>query len=452
MNNNNEDTIVAIATPPGSGAIAVIRLSGKQSIKVANNLFYGKADLQNSASHTIHYGKIKTANSAYIDDVLVSVFRSPNSYTGEDCIEISCHGSQIISQRIISSLLEQDIRMAEPGEFTKRAFLNGKIDLAQAEAVVDLINSRTEAALKGARNQLDGILSAKIKYLRNSLLEISSIIELELDFAEEDIELITKKNIGEKINSLTKEIDLLLKSYSFGKIITDGLNVAIVGAPNVGKSSLLNYLLKESRAIVSEIPGTTRDIIHEDISIDGILYKLYDTAGIRLTENKIEIEGVERSRQVTREADLILFLFDSQQGFSKNLYEEIINLSNKERIITVLNKIDLKDDPNFIADVRISSLTGAGIQNLINLVRERSFGEFTYSENTAILTNVRHYSALEQTKTHLLEAGLSLKNNFSGEYIAADLRIAENCLNEIIGLITSDDILNNIFSKFCIGK
>jgi len=297
---NLEDTIIALATPPGVGAISVIRLSGPHSIKAADSVFTGKIRLIDAHTHTIHYGNILD-DAEIVDDVLVSVFKAPNSYTGEDCIEISSHGSPLISQKIISVILNSsDVRPAEPGEFTKRAFLNGKMDLTQAEAVADLINSRTSISLRGFRNQLDGLLSSKVSFLRKGLIDISSFIELELDFAEEDIEFVQRTHLIEKIDKILSEIENLLSSYSFGKIVRDGINIAIVGEPNVGKSSLLNYLLKESRAIVSEIPGTTRDTIREEVSIDGFLFRLYDTAGLRASDDIIEKEGIERSHEAVR--------------------------------------------------------------------------------------------------------------------------------------------------------
>ena len=269
-----EDTIIALATPPGVGAISVIRLSGINSFDAIDMVFSGKVKIADAKSHTIHYGNI-IENDEIIDDVLVSVFRAPNSYTAEDIVEISSHGNPVITQKIISMIVSNaEVRLAEPGEFTKRAFLNGKIDLTQAEAVADLINSRTSVSARGARNQMDGLLSAKVNMLRKRLIDLSSFVELELDFAEEDVEFVRRDELAGKINEILVEIEDLLESYSFGKVIRDGINVAIVGEPNVGKSSLLNYLLKESRAIVSDIPGTTRDIIREEIAIDGSLFKL----------------------------------------------------------------------------------------------------------------------------------------------------------------------------------
>lgn len=448
----NEDTIVALATPPGIGAISVVRVSGPETFKKVDLIFSGKKKISECETHTIHYGKIIDKNNEIIDDVLISIFRAPHSYTGEDSVEISTHGSQLITEKIISLLVEQGIRLAEPGEFTKRAFLNGKLDLAQAEAVADLINARTEASLKGARNQLDGILSQKVDLLREKLINTSSLIELELDFAEEDIELLPVEQILKNISEIEEEIEKLLKTFSFGKVIRDGVNVALVGKPNVGKSSLLNYLLKEARAIVSDIPGTTRDIIREELFIDGILFKLYDTAGIRTTENIIEKEGVLRSRKVIEEADIVLFLNDVEKGFDEDLYNEILELSSEERVLKVVNKIDIKANNDSRFDVGISAKTGEGIDKLFNKLKDKAIGSNIYTEKTAIVSNIRHYNALKKAKEHLINAKNSIKEKLTGEFIAVDLRNAENSLSEIIGKITTDDILNNIFSKFCIGK
>lgn len=448
----NEDTIVALATPPGIGAISVIRVSGPETFLKVDKIFKGKKKLTECFTHTIHYGKIINSQNEIIDDVLVSVFRAPHSYTGEDSVEISTHGSQLIVEKIISLLLEQEVRLAEPGEFTKRAFLNGKLDLAQAEAVADIINARTEASLRGARNQLDGILSNKVETLREKLINTSSLIELELDFAEEDIELLPVQEILKNINEIENEIDNLIKTFSFGKVIRDGVNVALVGKPNVGKSSLLNYLLKEARAIVSEIPGTTRDIIREELTIDGILFRLYDTAGIRMTEDIIEREGVLRSRNAVKDADIVLFMNDVETGFDNELFQEILKLSSEEKILKVVNKIDLKKIEDEKFDVEISAKTGEGMENLFQKLKEKAIGTNIYTEKTAIVSNIRHYNALKKAKEHLINAKKSISDKLTGEFIAVDLRNAENSLSEIIGKVTTDDILNNIFSKFCIGK
>ncbi|GBD87418.1 tRNA modification GTPase MnmE [bacterium BMS3Abin03] len=448
----SEDTIVALATPAGVGAISVIRVSGSEAIETIDKIFKGKKSLAKAGTHTVHYGKIETGEGNFIDDVLVSVFRKPNSYTGEDAVEISTHGNPFITQKIIGQLISNNIRIAEPGEFTKRAFLNNRIDLAQAEAVADVINARTEASLRGSRNQLDGLLSEKVNQLREMLLNASSYIELELDFAEEELEFIDKNELQEKIDSITTEIDKLLSTYSFGRVIRDGVNVALVGKPNVGKSSLLNYMLKESRAIVSEIPGTTRDVIREEVSIDGILFKLFDTAGMRVSEDAIEKEGVLRSREAIKNADLVLIIGDVEQSFSDGLEREIKTLINSENIIKVLNKIDLDKNVPIDADVKLSAKTGEGIDELFRVMKGKAIGASIYSEKTAIVSNIRHFECLKKAKESLITARESVKNRMSGEFIAVDLRNAEQNLAEIIGVVTTDDILNNIFSKFCIGK
>ncbi len=447
-----DDTIAAIATPAGVGAISIIRVSGPHAFQAADKIFSGKSKLINSKSHSIHYGNIVDFQMNIIDDVLVSVFKAPNSYTGEDSVEISTHGSSFITHKIIKLLLENNVRPAEPGEFTKRAFLNGKIDLAQAEAVADVINSRTEASLKGARNQLDGLLSRKVQSLREMLINASSLVELELDFAEEDVEFIQYDELQKRIDSIIEEIDRLLTSYSFGKVLRDGVNVALVGLPNVGKSSLLNYILKEARAIVSKIPGTTRDVIREEVSIGGILFILYDTAGIRKSKDEIEKEGVLRSREVVKNSDLILFINDVEHEYPDDLFEELKSLNKQDNILNVLNKVDLNKKTKIKSDIKVSALTGEGIDELFGLMKSKVFGSSNYSEKNAVVSNARHFNCLRKAKEALIDANNSISSKMSGEFIALDLRNAENNLGEIIGEVTTDDILNNIFGKFCIGK
>jgi len=453
MNNIiKEDTIVALATPPGVGAISVIRLSGPQSFMVVDEIFSGEVQINRANTHTLHYGKILN-ESEIIDDVLISVFRKPNSYTGENSIEISTHGSPLVVQKIISLLLcNENVRAAEPGEFTMRAFLNNKIDLTQAEAVADLINSRTIISLRGARNQLDGLLSSKVDELRGKLVNISSFIELELDFVEEEIEFIKKNELISKIKIMIGEIDYLLDSYSFGKIIKEGINVVIVGEPNVGKSSILNYMLKESRAIVSDIPGTTRDTIREEVSIDGLLLRIHDTAGFRATGEVIEKEGVERSRSAVKNADLILFVGDVELGLSSQVEIELKELNTSANLLKILNKTDLGKKEKLLVDFEISAKTGEGMTEFIHGLKEKVLGESAYTEKDAIVSNLRHYQCLERAKENLVKAVKTVEESFSGEFVASDLRAAETALAEIIGVVTPDDILNNIFSKFCIGK
>lgn len=477
----HDDIIAALATPVGEGAISIIRVSGRGSIEIVDKIFQGKIKLCDAKSHTIHYGNIISMHGEIIDDVLVSVFRNPSSYTGEDSVEISSHASSIVVKRIIEELVKKDVRLAEPGEFTRRAFLNGKMDLVQAEAVADIINSRTEASLRGARNQLDGILSKKIDSLRSELINSTSLIELELDFAEEDLEFVSKDKVIEEIQHIIVEIEKLLETYSFGRVLRDGVNVAIVGKPNVGKSSLLNYLLKESRAIVSEIPGTTRDVIREEVAIDGILFKLFDTAGIRLTEDVIEKEGVERSREAVKNSDVVILIDEVVNGIPNELYNELINIVDRDRIITVLNKLDLFDESCFDeaqqpennnstisiqkvvepvettekkmdANIKISVKNETGMNELLELLKEKSLGSKSFTEKSAVINNVRHFDALSKAKNDLEEGVASLNNNLSGEFISVNLRGAEDALGEIIGKVTTDDILNNIFHNFCIGK
>ena len=446
-----EDTIAALATPMGYGAISIIRVSGEISIIAVDTIFTGKVKLNKAKSHTVHYGNIFDSDEM-IDDVLVSIFRAPNSYTGEDSVEISTHGNPLITNKILELLTRNNIRLAEPGEFTKRAFLNNRLDLSQAEAVADVISSHTEASLRGARNQLNGLLSRKVDDLRALLLNVSSFVELELDFAEEDLKFIEKSELIKRIDNIQAEIDSLLKTYSFGRTMRDGVNVALVGIPNVGKSSLLNYILKESRAIVSEIPGTTRDIIREEVSIDGILFKLYDTAGIRFSEDLIELEGIYRSRDAVKNADLVLYINDVEQEFDQTLYEEILILNNKKNILTVLNKIDKGYNGATNYDISLSSLTGEGIVGLLNKMKDHALVNSNFSEKTVVVSNLRHYQCLSRTNENLINARDSAMKNMSGEFVSIDLRNAINCLGEIIGEVTSDDILNNIFTKFCIGK
>lgn len=448
-----EDTIIALATPAGVGAISVIRLSGPQSFSITDRFFKGKTSISGAVSHTIHYGNIFSSDDIHIDDVLISVFKAPNSYTGEDCVEISSHGNPLIIEKIIELFINnEDVRLAEPGEFTKRAFLNNRIDLAKAEAVADVISSRTEASFRGARNQLDGLLSKKVIELREKLINSSSFIELELDFAEEDIEFVNQDELLKRIDTIIIEIDTLLESYSFGRVIRDGVNVAIVGKPNVGKSSLLNYILKESRAIVSEIPGTTRDVIREEVSIDGILFRMFDTAGIRFSEDTIEKEGILRSRETVRNADVIIFVEDILQGESKDLLIDLLKLTSPDKVLKIVNKIDLAKEAIFDADARISAKTGEGISDLFKKMKEKAVGNESYTEKTAIVTNLRHHNCLRKSRENLINARDSILKKMSGEFIAVDLRNVETNLAEIIGEVTSEEILNNIFMKFCIGK
>jgi tRNA modification GTPase len=445
------DIIAAPATPAGFGALAVIRVSGKGCIDVLDKMFKGRSALKDAPGYSLHYGEI-IAEGHVVDDVVLSVFRNPNSYTGEDSVEISCHGNPMIVKKILEVLLLSGVRGAEPGEFTKRAFLNNKLDLSQAEAVADVISSNTEASLNGARSQLNGMLSGKIKELKEQILNAASLLELELDFAEEDIEFIERTKLRELIENIDREITLLAASYSFGKIVKDGVNVAIVGSTNVGKSSLLNYILKESRAIVSDIPGTTRDIIQEDVNINGVYYKLYDTAGIRSSEDIIENEGINRSRAALKNADLVIVLLDASDVSGNKILDEVGSLLAGKKVIKVLNKSDLGILNPAEYDVLISAKTGEGINTLFGKMEESVFSKSFYSEKSLLINNARHYSCLIKADESLNRSLQAMEQNLSGEFVSADIQGAISHLNEIIGEVTSEDILNNIFSKFCIGK
>lgn len=452
MKLQSEDTIAALATPPGSGALAVIRLSGPDSYIIASNCFRHKGKKKNFLPFRVYYGDFVSSNGETTDDVLLTAFKAPRSYTGEDCIEFSCHGNPLIVSSILETLFQNGARSAEPGEFTKRAFLNGRMDLTQAEAVAEIINARSRTALKGGRNQLDGLLSAKVNELRTSLINASSLVELELDFAEEDVEFIDRSGLTTMITDIYNSISGLLDTYHFGRVLRDGVNVALVGMPNAGKSSLLNYLLKESRAIVSEIAGTTRDVIREEMLLDGILFRLYDTAGIRAASDEIEKEGVARSRDTIRNADIVIFLNDINLGISSELHNELLTLTTADKIIPVFNKSDIYTGSPVPGAITISAKTGSGMESFFAALKKAAFGDSVYTEKSIIVSNIRHHRALEKARTELQSALSSLQNNMSGEFTSVDLRNAADALGEIIGEVTGDDILNNIFSKFCIGK
>lgn len=460
---NNEDTICAISTPIGEGGIGIIRISGKDAISIAAKIFSSKKkkDLNSVSTHTIHYGIIKdTETGAEIDEVLVTIMRAPNTYTKEDVIEINCHGGVLPLKRILELVLKNGAKLAEPGEFTKRAFLNGRIDLSQAEAVIDIINSKTENSLRIAVGQLSGILSKRIMAVREELLSIIASLEASIDFVDEDIEFISKREISERIKKIITELEYLIDSADEGRIYKEGIATAIIGKPNVGKSSLLNALLKEERAIVTAIPGTTRDVIEEWVNIKGMPLRILDTAGIRHTENIVEIEGVRRSREAIKRADLILLLIDGSVKLNeedKRLMEEV----RDKRLIVLLNKSDLpsvvkKDNiKKMLPDkeiVSISALTGDGVDSLRAVIHNLLFkGGITAGERP-IITNLRHKIAIERARTSLENLQASLKDEMSEEFLAVDLRGALNALGEITGETATEDILEKIFQEFCIGK
>lgn len=448
----NNDTICAAITSYGIGAVSIVRVSGPKALEIGDNIFIGKHKLSDSPTHRIYYGRLKNN----IDDVLVSVFREPHSYTGEDSIEISHHGNFLITKKILQLLIENGARLAEPGEFTKRAFLNGKIDLLQAEAVSEIIQSRSDIAVQSARKQLDGLLSDKIKEIKDYLIEVIGLLELELDFVEDDIEFVDKKILIEKIENINNLIDKLLSTFQRGKFIYEGINVLIIGRPNVGKSSLLNKLLNDERAIVSDIPGTTRDIIKEEIFIEGTLFRFFDTAGLRSSSDFIEEEGIRRAKNLVEKADIIIHLLDLD-SLNDNLIDFGINASNKT-VIKVLNKMDLITENDLIEIEKnsnlifISAKTGEGIDKLFDMFKNFIIDNQIYSEDVAVISNIRHYNSLKSAKEALVNAKQSLIDNQSNEFVAIDLRKAANSLKELTGEITSEEILNSIFSKFCIGK
>lgn len=455
--NEFEDTIVALATPQGVSAIGIIRLSGKSAIEIANSIFKGK-DLLKQNSHTIHFGKI-TDQDTIIDEVLVSVFIGPKSFTKENIVEISSHGSPYILQKIIKLLISKGARMAKAGEFTKRAFLNGKFDLAQAEAVADLINSDSEATHMAAMNQMRGGFSKKIKTLREELIHFASMIELELDFAEEDVEFANRAQLIELIISLQKEIKKLIESFNIGNVIKNGVPTVIAGKPNSGKSTLLNTLLEEKKAIVTDIPGTTRDFIEDEIHIEGISFRFIDTAGIRKAKDKIEAIGIERTIAKMKAASIIIYLADLAEESEKEINSEKrkLNALGIPYLLTG-NKTDKLDDAKlkllenvFPEMIFISASEELNIDRLKKaLIHLVHLGDFKTGDT--IVTNIRHIESLTNTQTALDDVMKGIDNNVTEDFLAMDIRQALHHLGEITGEITTDDLLGNIFSKFCIGK
>jgi tRNA modification GTPase len=463
-------TICAISTPSGPGAIAVVRLSGKDAVSICNKFFFSKGKtLIKQKPNTLHFGTIRDGDKI-IDEVVVGIFKAPHSYTGEDVIEVSCHGATIVQQQLLQLFINNGAQLAKPGEFTMRAFLNGKMDLSQAEAVADLIASTSRAAHKVAINQMRGGFSDEIKKLREKLLNFTSLIELELDFTEEDIEFADRKELKDLVLKINTLIGQLINSFSLGNVIKNGVPVAIVGKPNVGKSTLLNSLVKDEKAIVSEIPGTTRDAIEDTIYIEGLTFRFIDTAGLRETSDFIENLGIRKTYQKIKQASIVLLLVDATDDISiiQRSVNEILKQtsSDDKHLILVINKTDkvsksdldkkftrkeldsLREQDKFIL---ISALDSQDVHNLAQeLVKTINFKPL--EENDIIITNTRHYEALIHSSEAVKRVLKGLEQEISGDFLAQDIREVLHYLGEITGEITTDEILGNIFSKFCIGK
>lgn len=443
---NYQDTICAVATPPGVGALAIIRVSGPKSLEIGNAIFKGK-DLTKADGNTIHYGRIMDGDKT-VDEVLISVFKTPRSFTAEDSIEISTHGSSYIIRYVLKLLVKNGCRLAAPGEYTQRAFLNGQLDLVQAEAVADLIAADSEAAHKTALHQLRGGFSKKLHILREDLIHFASLVELELDFGEEDVEFADREDLRNLITNIQSQIVPLLNSFDSGNAIKEGFPVAIIGAPNAGKSTLLNALLNEEKAIVTDIAGTTRDIIEDTLIIDGIKFRFIDTAGIRETEDLIESMGIERSKKALKEARLIVFLYDSEEGF--HFLENIQNLvADNQILFWVRNKTDLNPAPIRSEEISISAKENAGVEELKSAI-SNAVKDLKTEDNA--ITNIRHFEHLSKTNEALNDVLTGLATGITGDFLAQDIRVALHHLGEITGTISTDDLLKNIFGKFCIGK
>jgi len=451
-----EDTIVALATSSGTnGAIAVIRVSGQHAIKITNEIFKGK-NLLEQASHTIHFGTIRDGEEI-IDEVLVSLFVAPNSYTRENSVEISTHNSKYIIERVVGLLIKKGARAARPGEFTLRAFLNGGMDLSQAEAVADLIASNSAASHQIAMQQMRGGFSNQLKSLREDLIHFASLIELELDFSEEDVEFANRDQLKNLINKIQVIVQKLIQSFEQGNVLKNGVPVVIAGKPNVGKSTLLNAFLNEERAIVSDIAGTTRDTIEDEINIKGVNFRFIDTAGIRETADVIEAKGVERTREKMKQARLIIYLFDPTQDRVEEVQSQLPEIENFHiPFVTIINKSDLlseeqKASYRTLNPLYISAKEQTGVEELKDeLINRVQLGNLNTDD--VMVTNIRHVEALQKTAYSLERVIYGIDNPVTSDFLAMDIRQALYHLGEITGTVSTDDLLDNIFSKFCIGK
>jgi tRNA modification GTPase len=452
-----EDTIIALATPQGVGAIAVIRISGKDAIRVCNEVFFGK-NLEEQPSHTIHLGTIRNGEKI-IDEVLVSLFKGPRSFTKENVVEISTHGSSYIVNQVLKLFVCKGIRLAKPGEFTQRAFLNGQFDLAQAEAVADLIHSDSESSHQAALNQMRGGFSSEIQELRNKLIHFASMIELELDFSEEDVEFVSREGLRQLVERILRLVEELILSFDLGNVIKNGVPTVIAGKPNAGKSTLLNALLNEEKAIVSDIAGTTRDFIEDELSLGGVIFRFIDTAGLRETTDTIEAIGVSRTQEKMRTASLILYLFDLSDTDLVEVHRDLNKLENLGvPYLKVGNKLDTAKG-NIVKELQAKYpdmlFISAGNKENLELLKVRILELVNldkFRTGNTIVTNVRHYDSLTKTRESLLEVLGGLDQLVTNDFLAMDIRRALHYLGEITGEVTTDDLLANIFSKFCIGK
>ena len=450
----NNDTIIALSTPPGSGAIGVIRLSGANAITLTNQVFKGK-DLEKQATHTLHFGLIKDAD-VVVDEVVVSLYIGPKSYTKENVVEISCHGSNYIIQQIINLLISKGARAAKPGEFTLRAFLNGTLDLSQAEAVADLIASDSKASHEVAMQQMRGGFSNELKGLREQLIHFASMIELELDFAEEDVEFANREQLRDLIQRIQKVLQRLIHSFEVGNVLKNGVPVVIAGKPNVGKSTLLNALLNEERAIVSDIAGTTRDTIEDEITINGVVFRFIDTAGIRETADVIEAKGVARSLEKMKQAKLIIYMVDAQEEQATVLTQLQDLAKQPTPYLFIVNKAELlnTNQKAFYEEngaLLISAKAKVGMDVLEKALLDKvNLSHINTSET--LVTNIRHVEALKQTQNSLNNVLQNIDNPITSDFLAMDIKQALHYLGEITGTVTTDDLLENIFTKFCIGK
>lgn len=457
----DDRTIAAISTPMGEGAIAIVRLSGDEAIEIADRIFKGKKSLKEVDSHTIHYGHlIDPKTNEVVEEVMVSVMKAPRTFTREDVVEINCHGGIVSVNRVLELVLTNGARLAEPGEFTKRAFLNGRIDLSQAEAIIDLIRSKTEKAMTVALQQMEGRLSKLIRSLRQTLVETIAHVEVNIDYPEYDAEEMTKRLLLEKITEVKQEIEKLIATSKQGKILREGVKTAIIGRPNVGKSSLLNTLIQENKAIVTNIPGTTRDILEEYVNIRGVPLHLIDTAGIRETDDVVEKIGVERSRQMLKEADLVLLVLNYAEPLSKE-DEELIQTAKAHETIIIINKIDLpqKIDIGKVKQlagktpvISVSLMKEKGIEQLEETIADRYFTSGIETTDMTYVTNSRHIALLHKAKDAIDEAIAALENDLPIDIAQIDIRRAWEKLGEIIGDTVSESLIDQLFSQFCLGK